>query len=79
MTDEQIHALWTLQGMQGYETAAFGWYRENVLRFARAIIAAERERCAAECERMVMYPGGRQEAPAHNSVWSAARAIRAMK
>ena len=37
---------------------------------------AEREACAAECERMVMYPGGKQEAPAHDSVWYAARAIR---
>ena len=36
----------------------------------------EREACAKECERMVMYPGGRQEAPAHNTVWDAARAIR---
>lgn len=38
--------------------------------------AAEREACAKECERMMMYPGGRQKAPAHNGVWEAAKAIR---
>lgn len=41
------------------------------------LIAEEREACAAECERMMMYPGGKQEAPAHNDVWAAAAAIRA--
>ena len=46
--------------------------RDVVLR----LVAAEREACAAECERMVMYPGGRQEAPAHENVWAAAKAIR---
>lgn len=44
--------------------------------FAEAIRAAEREACAAECERMMMYPGGRQESTAHNNVWAAAKAIR---
>ena len=39
-------------------------------------VKAEREACAAECERMVMYPGGKQEAPAHDNVWAAAKAIR---
>ena len=39
-------------------------------------ILAEREACAAECERMVMYPRGKQEAPAHDNVWAAAKAIR---
>lgn len=38
--------------------------------------AAEREACAAECERMMMYPGGQQESAAHNNVWEAAKAIR---
>jgi len=37
------------------------------------------ERAAAECERMMMYPGGRQESAAHDNVWEAAKAIRAMK
>lgn len=41
-----------------------------------AAIAAEREACAAECERMMMYPFGRQESSAHNNVWAAAKAIR---
>ena len=40
------------------------------------LIEAEREACAAECERMMMYPGGRCEAPAHKDVWVAAKAIR---
>jgi hypothetical protein len=31
---------------------------------------------ADECERMMMYPGGRQESAAHNNVWEAASAIR---
>ncbi len=33
---------------------------------------------ADECERMVMYPGGRQESAAHDGVWNAAKAIRAL-
>lgn len=33
---------------------------------------------ADECERMMMYPGGRCEAPAHENVWKAAAAIRAL-
>ena len=41
-----------------------------------AAVAAERGACAAECERMMMYRGGKQEAPAHNDVWEAAKAIR---
>lgn len=36
------------------------------------------EQAAQECERTKMYPGGRQESWVHNSVWEAARAIRAM-
>ena len=36
----------------------------------------EREACAAECERMMMCPGGRQESAAHHDVWAAAKAIR---
>ena len=39
-------------------------------------VKIEREACATECERMVMYPGGRQESAAHHDVWAAARAIR---
>ena len=42
-----------------------------------AAVLREREECAKECERMVLFPGGRQEAPAHGSVWDAAKAIRA--
>ena len=42
-----------------------------------AATLAEREECAVECERMMMYSGAAQEAPAHNDVWQAAQAIRA--
>jgi hypothetical protein len=39
--------------------------------------ADEREACAKECERMMMYPNARQESAAHQNVWAAAKAIRA--
>jgi hypothetical protein len=39
--------------------------------------ALEREACAAECERMMMYTGGRQKSAVHQDVWTAAKAIRA--
>ena len=52
---------------------------DQLAAFAEAIRAEERERCAAECERMMMYPGGRQESAAHQDVWHAAKAIRGMK
>ncbi len=38
---------------------------------------AEREACATECEREMMFPGGRQESFAHHGVVEAAKAIRA--
>ncbi len=37
------------------------------------------EHAATEAERMARYPGGKQQAPAHDTVWHAARAIRALK
>lgn len=40
-------------------------------------IKIEREACATECERMMMYPNARQESAAHQDVWAAAKAIRA--
>jgi hypothetical protein len=46
-------------------------------RFAEIVRADEREACAKECERMMMYPNARQESAAHDNVWAAARAIRA--
>jgi len=49
----------------------------EVLRLVNAAIAAEREACATECERMMMYPNARQEAAVHDNVWAAAKAIRA--
>ena len=46
-------------------------------RFAELVRADEREACATECERMMMYPNARQESAAHDNVWAAAKAIRA--
>ena len=46
------------------------------LDYALAAIKTEREACAAECERMMMFPGGRQESFAHHGVEAAAKAIR---
>ncbi len=40
-------------------------------------VEAEREECAKECERMVMYPNAKCESAAHENVWEAAAAIRA--
>ena len=55
---------------------------EQAIQYGAAQRLAAREQaieeCAKEAERMTMYPGGRQEAPAHDSVWHAARAIRAL-
>ncbi len=45
--------------------------------FAALVAAHEREECAKECERMVMYPNARCESAAHDNVWKAAAAIRA--
>lgn len=43
----------------------------------KAAVEAEREACAKECERMMMYPNAKQESAAHQNVWAAAKAIRA--
>jgi hypothetical protein len=40
-------------------------------------VEVEREACAKECERMMMYPNAKQESAAHQDVWAAAKAIRA--
>ena len=50
---------------------------KSIERFAALVAAAEREACATECERMMMYPNARQEAAVHDNVWAAAKAIRA--
>ena len=34
---------------------------------------------ANECERMMMYPGGRQESTVYGNVWLAANGIRSLK
>ena len=51
--------------------------RKFLARFAAIVASAEREACATECERMMMYPNARQESAAHQDVWAAAKAIRA--
>lgn len=38
--------------------------------------AAMRERAAAECERMMVYPNARQESAVYDDVWKAAKGIR---
>ena len=50
---------------------------EHLANFAAMVAAAEREECAKECERMMVYPRGLCAAPAHQDVWEAAKAIRA--
>lgn len=39
-------------------------------------VTEERESCAVECERMMMFPRGREESFAHHGVEAAAKAIR---
>ena len=66
--------------------AGFDWHTgwtlddEEPNRFETLIklaTAKEREACAKECERTVMYPNAEQESAAHQNVWEAAKAIRA--
>ena len=61
----------------------FKFSEEGLIAFAQACFnagcAAQIEKDAQECERMMMYPGGRCEASAHNTVWDAAQAIRNAK
>lgn len=47
--------------------------------FANEVERRTLEHAAVEAERMTWYPGGKQQAPAHDTVWHAARAIRALK
>ena len=58
---------------------SWGFLRDQ--KFAALVEAAaradEREECAKECERMMMYPNAKQESAAHQNVWAAAKAIRA--
>jgi hypothetical protein len=51
--------------------------KEFLKRFEALVRADEREACATECERMMMYPNAKQESAAHQDVWAAAKAIRA--
>ena len=50
--------------------------KDGLTVLVRDVAFAEREACAAECERMMMFPGGRQESFAHHGVHEAAKAIR---
>lgn len=67
-----------MMSMSMYASSADYWKAraENAELAIAEAIAAEREACAKECERMVLYPGGRQESAAHDNVWAAAKAIR---
>jgi hypothetical protein len=61
---------------QAYEHS---YSKAQMLEYGQQCRDAALEEAAQECERMVMYPGGRQEAPVHNDVWQAAKAIRGLK
>jgi hypothetical protein len=50
---------------------------QNLEAFAKLVAAKEREACARECERMMLYPNAKQESAVHQNVWEAAKAIRA--
>ena len=53
------------------------WLEHFAALVEAAARADEREACAKECERMMMYPNAKQESAAHQNVWAAAKAIRA--
>jgi hypothetical protein len=75
MTNEEILKLAKEAGFCGVDE----WFKAALPRFVVIVGKAqeiEREACAKEAERMVMYPGGRCESPAHSNVWDAAKAIR---
>ena len=82
MTQEDIIRMARAAG--GADITCSGWTSwvgtqstEFLERFAALVRADEREACATECERMMMYPNARQESAAHQDVWAAAKAIRA--
>ena len=80
MTQDEIKEAATRLGCWAMPYARVGSSEaHNLALFAlvQEAIEAEREACANEAERMTMYPRGRQEAPAHDTIWHAARAIRA--
>lgn len=71
MTRQDIDSLW----QQALQTAIRKDELFTRYEFANLVLEAASE----ECERMMMYPGGRQESAAHDNVWKAAKAIRSMK
>ena len=73
MTKDEILSMASESGFGKYAYEAASMFE----RFAALVAEKEREACATECERMMMYPGGRQESAAHQDVWAAAKAIRA--
>lgn len=74
MNIEQImQVVQTEFGSSGLTEGLCGDFAREV---AKRAIVAEREECAEECERMMMFPGGRQESFAHHGVQAAAKAIR---
>lgn len=75
MTDERYKKIMADLGMPN-SRSLLAALQQVANEAGQECAAAEREACAAECERMMMYPGGRQESAAHNNVWAAAKAIR---
>ncbi len=61
----------------GWRRCAHGQRTTQFCAQAEQARQEEREECAKECERMVMYPNAQCESAAHENVWKAAAAIRA--
>lgn len=72
--DRRYESMETEYAWQAWRAAQLA-----MLADAAAVRNAALDEAADECERMKMFPGGRQEAPAHQGVWAAAKAIRALK
>jgi hypothetical protein len=79
MTKDEILSMALEFGWKSYSgpvNVVYSFNEKDIERFAALVAEKEREACATECERMMMYPGGRQESAAHQNVWEAAKAIR---
>ena len=78
--EEAVGSYWDCAYQEGHLNRPDGDKANEILHEIRcavaALVAAEREACAAECEREMTYPGGRQASWAHHGVQAAARAIR---
>lgn len=68
--------MMTDQHTRQYADPLYCFNETDIVHFVHVVQAVEREECAAECERMMMFPGGRQESFVHHGVHEAAKAIR---